>query len=69
MSEALIIAIISLVTKVGFGAASVLLQRLGKPHATLQDAIDALNEAANKSAEDYLKEAKARMEQFPTVTK
>jgi hypothetical protein len=69
MSEMMIIAIINLVTRVGFGAASVLLQRLGKPHATLQDAIDALNEASAKSAEDYLKEARARMEQFPTVTK
>lgn len=57
----LIVAIINLVTRVGFGAASVLLQRLSKPHATLEDAIAALDEAAKKSAEDYLKEAAARL--------
>jgi len=65
MSEMMIIAIINLVTRVGFGAASVFLQRLNKPHATLQDAIDALNEAATKSAEDYLAEAKAKLPPSP----
>lgn len=61
MSEALIIAIFNLVTRFGFSAASVLLQRLNKPHATIDDAIAALNEAASKSAEDYLAEARLKL--------
>lgn len=61
MSEALLIAIFNLVTRFGFSAASILLQRLGKPHATIDDAIAALDEAAKKSAADYLAEARAKL--------
>lgn len=63
MSEAMIIAIINLVTRVGFAAASVFLQRIGKPNATIDDAIEALDAGAKKSAEDYLSEARAKLTQ------
>lgn len=53
MSEALLIAIINLVTKVGIDGAIAFLER---PMATVDDAIAALKRAKEKSLADYIDE-------------
>ncbi len=58
MSDAMILAIINLVIRIGLPAASILIERLNKPSASIDDAIEALKLAAAKSAQDYLDEAK-----------
>ena len=55
MSEALLIAIINLVAKVGFEAAAAFLKNRG---ATIDDAIAALELAGKKSLQEYKDEAK-----------
>lgn len=56
MSEALIIAIINLVAKVGLDASVYVLKGLNKS-TTIDEAIAALEDSAKKTWEDYKKEA------------
>lgn len=58
MNPDLIIAIINLVTKVGFDAAIAVIDGL-KNAATLEDAIAALQASKNKTWADYVAEAKS----------
>lgn len=60
LTQPLIIALIELGAHVSLGAISVLLKRLNTPNPTIEDAIAAFDEAAKKSAEDYLAEARER---------
>lgn len=58
MSEALQLAIIRLIAKVGIDAALAIVEGL-KSSATLEDAIAALKAAKDKTAQQYLDEARA----------
>lgn len=60
MSEAMIIALMGFAVKFGIPAAQAFLSNINKPSVSLDDAIKALESAAEKSAEDYLREARAR---------
>lgn len=55
MSEALLIAILNMITKVGFDATIAFLKNRG---TTIEDAIAALEVAASKSLQQYKDEAK-----------
>lgn len=61
MTEDWKLAIVNLISRIGLGAASVILQRLNAPNANLDTAIAALEAAAAKSAEDYLREAREKL--------
>lgn len=54
-------AVMEFAVRFGLNAAIALLERIGKPGATIDDAIAALAEAQAKSAEDYLAEARRKL--------
>lgn len=61
MTPALWIAIINFATKFGLDAAAAILTNMRKPDATIDEAIAALREIQQKSADQYLAEARARL--------
>lgn len=60
MDPALLSAILMFAGRFGIPATQTLLTNLNKPSVTLDDTIVALDKAATKSADDYLKEARIR---------
>lgn len=60
MTEALLIAILNTVAKVGLDAALIIISSLNKPAPTIDDAIVALKSARDKTWEQYLIEAAAK---------
>ncbi len=60
MNEALAIASFNLIAKVGLNTAILIMEGMEKA-ATQQDVIAALKAARDKSYDDYISEAKARL--------
>ena len=67
MDSALLSSILTFAVKFGIPAAQALLTNLNKPTVTIDDAILALDLAAKKSAEDYLREAAAASQPVGTT--
>jgi hypothetical protein len=54
MSEPLLVALLNFGVRFGLDAAVIVAEKIGKPGATIDDAITALRAAQTKTAADYL---------------
>lgn len=57
MSEAMMIAILGSVAKIGLEATAIVLERINKPGATIDDAIKACRDASTKTLAEFKREA------------